>query len=64
MDVTMITQAVSTLGFPIVACGVLAYLLYKEQMMHKEETKNFTNAINDLTIALTKLSDSIGGEKT
>lgn len=63
MDATMITQTVSTLGFPIVACGVLAYLLYKEQMMHKEETKNFTNAINKLTIALTKLSDSIGGEK-
>ena len=60
----MIMQAVSTLGFPIVACGVLAYLLYKEQITHKEETKNFTSAINDLTIALTKLSDSIGGEKT
>lgn len=64
MDANTVMQAVSTLGFPIVCCGVLSYLLYKEQLLHKEETKNFTNAINELTIALTKLSDSIGGEKT
>lgn len=63
MDVSAITQLVSSVGFPIVACGVLAYLFYREQENHKEETGQFTAAINELTIALTKLSDSLGGEK-
>lgn len=60
MDVSIVTQLVGSLGFPIVACGVLAYLFYREQENHKEETDKFTNAINELTIALTKLSDSLG----
>lgn len=63
MDVSTITQLVSSVGFPIVACGVLAYLFYREQENHKAETGQFTAAINELTIALTKLSDSLGGEK-
>lgn len=63
MDVSVITQLVSSVGFPIVACGVLAYLFYREQENHREETEKFTSAINDLTIALTKLSDTLGGEK-
>lgn len=63
MDVSTITQLISSVGFPIVACGVLAYLFYREQENHKEETGQFTAAINELTIALTKLSDSLGGEK-
>lgn len=63
MDVSTITQLISSVGFPIVACGVMAYLFYREQENHKEETGQFTAAINELTIALTKLSDSLGGEK-
>lgn len=63
MDVSTVAQLISSVGFPIVACGVLAYLFYREQENHKEETEKFTSAINDLTIALTELSDSIGGER-
>lgn len=63
MDISTISQLVSSVGFPIVACGVLAYLFYREQENHKEETSQFTSAINELTLALTKLSDALGGEK-
>lgn len=63
MDVSTITQLISSVGFPIVACGVLAYLFYREQENHKEETDKFTNAINELTVALTRLSDLLGGER-
>lgn len=63
MDVSTVSQLISSVGFPIVACGVLAYLFYREQENHKGETDKFTGAINELTIALTKLSDSLGGEK-
>ena len=63
MDVSTITQLISSVGFPIVACGVMAYLFYREQENHKQETNQFTSAINELTVALTKLSDTIGGER-
>lgn len=63
MDVSTITQLISSVGFPIVACGVMAYLFYREQENHKQETSQFTSAINELTVALTKLSDTIGGER-
>ena len=62
MDANFILQAISSVGFPIVACGALAFLLYREQENHKQETNQFTTAINELTIALTKLSDSLGGD--
>ena len=29
MDVNVITQLVSSLGFPIIACGALGYFMYK-----------------------------------
>lgn len=63
MDANFILQAISSVGFPIVACAALAFLLYREQENHKQETNQFTSAINELTIALTKLSDSLGGDK-
>ena len=63
MDANFILQAISSVGFPIVACAGLAFLLYREQENHKQETNQFTSAINELTIALTKLSDSLGGDK-
>lgn len=62
MDANFILQAISSVGFPIVACAALAFLLYREQENHKQETNQFTRAINELTIALTKLSDSLGGD--
>ena len=45
MDVSTVTQLISSVGFPIVACGVLAYLFYREQENHKEETDKFGSKI-------------------
>lgn len=60
-------QAVTTVGFPIVCCGAMAwYVKYstdkaREQMnditaKHKEEMEKMTEALNNNTIAITKLS--------
>ena len=63
MDVSIITQLISTVGFPIVACGVIAYLLYREQNMHKDESNAFTDAINSVNLTLQKLTDKLEGGK-
>ena len=68
-----IISAITNLGFPIVMCGAaLWYVKYIEdkhreerdnmQQKHDEEMKSITAAINNNTIALTKLCEKIGGE--
>lgn len=36
-DMNVIIQAVSTVGFPIVMCGIMFWFLNKEQENHKSE---------------------------
>lgn len=55
MDVQTLMQAVTTVGFPIVACGALGWLLYREQNVHKEEMNNMTTALNANTVIMTEL---------
>lgn len=68
--VTVVTSAISNVGFLIccvgflICCvGALGYLLYREQELHREESKMFTSAIKDLTVALTQLSEKLGGNE-
>lgn len=62
MDVNTLIQLVSSLGFPIVCCGALFWKMVKTDEQHKEEIDKVTEALNNNTIALTKLSDKLGGE--
>lgn len=64
MDVTAITQIVSTLGFPIVMCIYLLYRDGKRDEAHKEEMVKMTDAINNNTIALTQLAERMGKHDT
>ena len=68
MEVQEIVQVISTVGFPIVSCCAMAwYVKYsadrnKEEIQkineqHKQEMSEVTQAINNNTIALTKLCD-------
>ena len=52
MDLSAVSQIISTVGFPIF---VAVWMLYKSS----EESKQTRQALNDLTIAVTKLSDRI-----
>ncbi len=53
-------QAVSSLGFPIVMCGVLFWYMMQESKNHKEETAALKDAIVELKIAITSLVTKIG----
>ena len=56
MTVADITNAVNTVGFPIVSWGALFWYMVKIG-------KDNTTAINNNTIVLTKLTEKIGSEK-
>lgn len=63
MDINSIAQIISTVGFPIAMC--VALLWYNKDMSdkHKEETEKFTEALNNNTLVLQKLCDTIGIER-
>lgn len=60
MDITTVTQFVSTLGFPIAVCLICFWYIKKMQEDHKEEMNKMAEAIQNNTIVMQKLVDKIG----
>ena len=64
MDINTITTLISNVGVPCACLIATFYLWFKETEAHKEEMVNMTEALNNNTIALTKLTEHITrGEK-
>lgn len=59
MEPGTITQLISSLGFPIVVAGAMFWKMNKQDEDHKAEMSKLAEAINNNTIALTKLSDKL-----
>lgn len=62
MDVSMVTQLVGSLGFPIVCCGALFWYLVKEKDAHKEEMEELRKSVEANTTAINSLCKHLGGE--
>lgn len=54
-----IITAISTVGFPIVACIYMAYVNKQQTDAHKEEMNKVTEALTDLKIVITELRDTL-----
>lgn len=59
MDWTVITQLISSIGFPIVACIALFAQMNKQTEQHKEEMNKVSEALNNNTQALIQLAAKI-----
>ena len=63
MDVSTVTQIITSVGFPICMSLILCYYIKYQTDVHKEETKGLTNAINSLREMIseikTKLEDEV-----
>ena len=70
MDANAIISLITTVGFPIVMCGAMGWYvkhisdqhredMSAERVQHAEEVKATTEAINNNTVALQKLTDYI-----
>ena len=55
MDFATISQLISSVGFPIAACGALFWQMTKESERHKEEMNALKESLNQNTLAITKL---------
>lgn len=59
MDISALQQLIGTLGFPIVCCGALFWYMIQQKNTHKEEMDKMVEAINNNTLAITKLLDKL-----
>lgn len=48
IDITAITQIITSVGFPICMTLILCYYIKYQTDVHKEETSGLTDAINSL----------------
>ena len=63
MDVNIFTQIIANLGFPIACVIALFWSWSKEREDHKAELQAVTEALNNNTLALTRLEAMISTEK-
>ena len=61
MDGQVILNAISTVGFPIVMCIILIYVVNKQNEEHKEEMSKITESLNNNTLVIQHLTDTITG---
>lgn len=59
MDVQVIGQLVASLGFPIVACGAMFWMMNKNEERHMDEIGDLRKTIEDNTSILASLKELI-----
>ena len=59
MDANVLVQIVSNLGFQIAMCGALFWYINKQLEMHKEETHELKQSIDNNTLIITKLYERL-----
>lgn len=59
MDVQVIGQLIASLGFPIVACGAMFWMVNKQEERHGEEIGSLRKTIEDNTNVLASLKELI-----
>ena len=59
MTINDIVSIISTVGFPIVACGAMFWKINKQDTQHKEEMITLAKAIDNNTVALTAMKEVI-----
>lgn len=62
MDMNEILTAISTVGFPIVACAAMFWSNRESQKLHKEESDKWSEALLNNTLAIQKLTDMLERE--
>lgn len=54
-----VVQTIQTVGYPIAVSLILMWYINQQTKSHKEETMQFTEALNKNTMALESLKDKL-----
>lgn len=63
MDVSALSTLIANLGFPIACVVAMFYMWNKEREDHKAEMREVTQAIQNNTLALQSLADTLNSSK-
>lgn len=63
MEMQAVMNAIGTVGFPIVMCLILVYMMNNLNKQHKEEMDKLNDALNNNTLAIQHLTDSFAHER-
>lgn len=63
MEIQEIMTAISTVGFPIVACAAMFWNNRENQRLHREESDKWSEALLNNTLAIQKLTDMLDKEE-
>lgn len=67
MDTNAVTTLISSMGFPIAMCLLLAWYVYNKDKTHKAEIDKLSDAVNKQTLSIQRLVERIdrmlGGDK-
>lgn len=58
-DINAVIQIISTVGFPIAMCCIMAYYVKYTEDKHREEINSIREALENNTLALIKLTDKM-----
>lgn len=61
MDISAVTQMITSVGFPICMTLILCYYIKYQTDVHKEETKELTSAINALREMISEIKIELEG---
>lgn len=64
MDMSTISQLISTIGFPIAVCLICFWYINKMQEQHRSEIGELTKALNNNTQVMQHLADMISGSNS
>jgi hypothetical protein len=62
MDITAVTQLITSVGFPICMSLILCYYIKYQTDVHKEESKELTTAIDSLREIINEIKVKLEGE--
>lgn len=57
--VNTLAQLISTVGFPIVMCGVLFWYMTKQDERQSEQNQRMMESLNNLSMVITELKQKI-----
>lgn len=57
MDLNVLLQAITTVGFPIAMCLLLFWYIREQSESHKSEIDKLSEAVNNNTLIIQRLTD-------
>lgn len=59
MDPNVMTNMISSVGFPIAACAAMFWYIYKTDARHDDEVDKLRGVLEQNTLAIQKLCDRL-----